>query len=384
MSPTKRARFMLEEESAGVGSFVVATTTSSSNLSPKRLRGGGGGGPLFNSYAKTNQKPSVIAEKITKNRPSHDDGEETKPSYYVSANGDEDEYMDEIQEEEDLEQATLPVVTSAVFSDITESIRRRWLRPPNQVLDNSNDLSLQWLDMDLLGGKPLEQNPNETLQDRRVCGAGKGQVPIIRAYGVTEAGNSVTVFIHGYTPYGFFALPDGAEYDETYENKKKLIMELDKRLDGAARGTKLEKYCHRVKYVKDKKSIMGYETNHRKFFCITVAMPTLIPTLKRILEDGIDLPGVSTTNGNNQYAAFECNVPFVLRYMIDRDIAGAGWMTLSKKTYQVRDASKSQTHSQVSPTSMSVPGISCDGNSLSSRVNLPPCVDIGRNRHFIQ
>jgi hypothetical protein len=44
--------------------------------------------------------------------------------------------------------------------------------------------------------------------------------------------------------------------------------------------------------------------------------------------------------------------------MIDRDIAGAGWMTLSKKTYQVRDASKSQTHSQVSPTSMSVPGLS--------------------------
>jgi DNA polymerase delta subunit 1 len=71
------------------------------------------------------------------------------------------------------------------------------------------------------------------------------------------------------------------------------------------------------------------------------------------MEDGIDLPGVRTTNGNNQFAAFECNVPFVLRYMIDRDIAGAGWMTLPKKTYQVRDASKLQTYSQASPKTLS-------------------------------
>jgi hypothetical protein len=264
MSPTKRARFWLEEESENSVSTEngVDSTTPSSTLSPKRLRGGGG--PLFNSYAKSNQKLSVpydkrIADQLPPtNRPLYNDDEEAKP-YYHSANGDEDEYMDEIQEEDDLEQEALPVLSSSVFSDITESIRRRWFRPDNQVLDNSNDLSLQWLDMDLLGGKPLEENPNETLQDRRVCGARKGQVPIIRAYGVTEAGNSVTVFIHGYSPYAFFALPDGAEYDETDEHKKKLIMELDRRLDGAARGTKLEKYCHHVEYVKDKKSIQSQE-----------------------------------------------------------------------------------------------------------------------------
>ena len=69
-------------------------------------------------------------------------------------------------------------------------------------------------------------------------------------------------------------------------------------------------------------------------------------TLKRIMEEGIDLAGVRAPHGN-EYAAFECNVPFVLRYMIDNDISGAGWLTLPQKTYQVRQASDQKTHCQV-------------------------------------
>lgn len=382
MNPiTKRDRSMLEEEELQLQrlpqdeeeslitstSTYTTTTRYGSSSSPKRLRGGGG-----NPYAKGNRKPSVFAKDDTlgappsnknssNNRPSrddHDDDEDNnavKP-YYDAANvgDDDDDFFDEIQEEDEAAAAAsmMPAVSSAVFSDITETIRKRWLRPPSQVTDNSQDLSLQWLDMDLLGGKPLEENPNETLDEktnrrRKILGSHKGQVPIIRAYGITEAGNSVTVFIHGYSPYAFFALPDGAEFDDTPENRKKIVLELEQRLEGAARGGKLEKYCHRVEYVSDKKSIMGYETSHTKFLRVTVAMPTLIPPLKRIMEEGIQLPGVSTVGGNDQYAAFECNVPFVLRYMIDEEIAGAGWMTLPKKTYQIRDAAKMQTHSQV-------------------------------------
>ena len=96
------------------------------------------------------------------------------------------------------------------------------------------------------------------------------------------------------------------------------------------------------------KSIMGYESPHTHFFKIMVSVPTLIPTLKRIMEEGcMDLPGVDAPQGTD-YTAFECNVPFVLRYMIDNEISGAGWLTLPKKTYQVREASESKTHCQVS------------------------------------
>jgi DNA polymerase delta subunit 1 len=86
---------------------------------------------------------------------------------------------------------------------------------------------------------------------------------------------------------------------------------------------------------------MGYETPHTKFLKVHVAMPSLVPTLKRIMEQGVNLMGQAV-----QFQPFECNVPFVLRYMVDNDIAGAGWLTLPKQTYQIR-RDRQQTHCQV-------------------------------------
>eukprot|EP00957_Ditylum_brightwellii_P175949 13397639-Ditylum_brightwellii.AAC.1 len=94
-------------------------------------------------------------------------------------------------------------------------------------------------------------------------------------------------------------------------------------------------------------------------------MPTLVPTLKRIMEEGIDLPGVVRSSdakdtygergggeagnaGMLSFQPFECNVPFVLRFMIDRSITGAGWLTLPKGTYKIRtDEKKKLTHCQL-------------------------------------
>ena len=121
---------------------------------------------------------------------------------------------------------------------------------------------------------------------------------------------------------------------------------INARLEGAVRGSQHVEYCRAVSYVTTHKSIMGYESRHNSFFKVMLAMPTMVPTLKRIMEDGISLAGVSHQNGNNIYEAFECNVPFVLRYMIDLDISGAGWLSLPKKTYSVRPQFKKQTHCQ--------------------------------------
>ncbi|OEU20464.1 DNA polymerase delta catalytic subunit [Fragilariopsis cylindrus CCMP1102] len=206
-------------------------------------------------------------------------------------------------------------------------MRKRWLRPANEVLDNSKDLSLQCLDMDMIS---------------------EGTVPVIRAFGVNAAGNSATVFIHGFTPYCYFALPPGSTFENTDENSTKIRMYLNQRLEGAARGGKLHEYCLGVQYVTEYKSIMGYESPHTHFFRVMVSMPTLIAPLKRIMEDhgGVNLPGVDAPQGT-EYAAFECNVPYVLRYMIDNDISGAGWLTLPKTKYQVRETSEMKTHCQV-------------------------------------
>jgi DNA polymerase delta subunit 1 len=352
MNPVKRSRLFLEDDNVDPKQQDEANDHDIMMMpsSPKRIRGGGG--PSLNPYSKKlpssgkNNAPRPVQQRPPAAPPEEEEEDEHTGQPFV----DDEDFMDEIQEIPDDVESSALVTSSTVFSDITENIRQKWLRPENQVTDNSQDLSLQWLDMDLLGGKALEESPNEEKKQRGEAppGFAKGQVPIIRAYGVTEAGNSVTVFIHGYLPYGYFSLPPGASFEDTKANCFKIMRLLDQRLEGSARGGKLDQYCLKVQYIKDKKSIMGFETTDTKFFKVTVAMPTLIPTLKRIMEEGIELPGVSTVGGNNQFSAFECNVPFVLRYMIDRDVTGAGWMTLPSKTYQVRPQNKKQTHCQVS------------------------------------
>lgn len=62
-------------------------------------------------------------------------------------------------------------------------------------------------------------------------------------------------------------------------------------------------------------------------------MPTLVPTLKRMFDtEGVSLPGGVNVRG----MTFESNVPFVLRFMIDREIQGADWLELPMKTYAIR------------------------------------------------
>ena len=219
-----------------------------------------------------------------------------------------DYFLDDVEDEmlameppEEMEEAP---VQNNVFSDITPEMRERWLRPASQVKDNSTDVNFQCFDMDMISGQPLPKNPNESKS--RVVGATTGQVPVIRAYGVSEHGNSVAVFIHGYTPYGYFALPNGATFENTEDNLTKIRLLLNKRLEGEARGPSLAEYCRAVSYVTSHKSIMGYDSPHKSFFRVTVAMPTLIPTLKRIMESGLELYGVST-QGDNTYHPFECN-----------------------------------------------------------------------------
>jgi DNA polymerase delta subunit 1 len=269
------------------------------------------------------------------------DGEPPEADYFL-----DEEPMEEIDIPEEVDTPAEDVESDqVVFSDITEDMRKRWLRPANEITDNSNDVNLQWFDMDVIGGSALERNPNES--KNRVVGATTGQVPVVRAYGTTEAGNSVALFIHGFTPYGYFALPANATFENTEENLTKIRHCINNRLEGAVRGSHHSEYCRAVSYVTSHKSIMGYDTRHTLFFKVMLAMPTMVPTLKRIMEDGIELPGVKTS-GDNFYQAFECNVPYVLRYMIDLDISGAGWLSLPKKSYSVRPESKKQTHCQAS------------------------------------
>jgi DNA polymerase delta subunit 1 len=313
MSPTKRA----------ICEQFDSNDEATQRLSPKRLRGGG----------------------------FHDD------DFGGDYDDENDLFDDDLLMEHNNENE--PEIPDEFLLDATkvlpETDQQRWKRPdiPSD-LSNKTDLDFLWVDMDVVTGKPLNQNPNSNRSE--VVGSSDSAVPVLRTYGVTDEGYSVTAFIHGFTPYGYFAIPPGYTLNDTQSNMNAIRDTLNARLMKERSANNLTSAVLAVIYVKDMKSMYGFDTPDTQFLKVFVALPSLIPALKRIMEDGIALQGVVLDHNNSNrdstyqldYPAFECNVPFVLRFMVDRSLAGAGWLTLPAGTYHLRQTSAKETHCQVS------------------------------------
>jgi DNA polymerase delta subunit 1 len=83
----------------------------------------------------------------------------------------------------------------------------------------------------------------------------------------------------------------------------------------------LQRHVLRVE-ITHKQSICGYHENGMSnFLKITVALPSLVKIARRILESGLLIPDA----GLKQFITYESNIPYVLRYMIDKQIRGGGW-----------------------------------------------------------
>lgn len=230
--------------------------------------------------------------------------------------------------------------------ELTESHLKRWRRPPVAEFDpKTTSVTLQWLDVDMTMGKRLEADPADPR--KRVPGASSGLVPIIRFYGVTEAGNSVVVFVHGYTPYLYASCPQNFVHASGQIRKA-----LNDRLNDGKNGSREEGQSGSardlvlgVEVEMDRKSILGYCPDDKvtPFLKIYMAAPNLVPTAKRVLEDGLSVAGF----GSLRSMTYESNVPFVLRFMVDKDIAGAGWMEIPAGTYAVRPERTKESHCQL-------------------------------------
>jgi DNA polymerase delta subunit 1 len=251
---------------------------------------------------------------------------------YEPPEDDYDDFMEQLPPEE------MDDLPPTFTSPIDDTLTSKYTRPAVTHLDSTRDLNLQWLDIDTISGKPLASNPS----GKAVTGSTAGSVPIIRIYGVNESGNSVAVLIHGFTPYAHFALPRGCTLNDTDENLGKIRSLVEDNLKAKMGNQgKDQPCCLGVQYVTDKASIMGYDPSHTKFLKVYVSLPNMIPKLKSIMEEGVKLSGVFDANGNEVeetmlLSPYECNVPYVMRYMIDWDVTGASWLTLPGGTYGLR------------------------------------------------
>jgi DNA polymerase delta subunit 1 len=181
-------------------------------------------------------------------------------------------------------------------------------------------------------GEPLVSNPAE---GKTMPGSTNAPVPVLRLTGVTRDGQSVLCHVHGFTPYFYCSAPPGfAETDVAAFQG-----ELDKQLRESRTGRQgFGKYTPRQHVLAvvpvQRENLYGFQFGRKSTFLqIYVAMPNLVTTARTILASNFRFG--SQTRGM-RYQTYEAKMPFVLRFLIDQDITGCGWVELKAGTYSVR------------------------------------------------
>ncbi|KAK9843469.1 hypothetical protein WJX81_004288 [Elliptochloris bilobata] len=214
---------------------------------------------------------------------------------------------------------------------------RNWERPLPPPLDpRSDSITFQQLEVDYFVGPPNAHSLQVHRTDLH-------EVPILRMYGVTEAGNSVCAFIHGFEPYFYVEAPMGFGPDEAEALSRELNVKLAAR---NARGGRQSRFCMRVELVQ-RQTVMHYQAaRSRTFLRIVVATPNLVAQARGILEGGIFVEALNTTRA---FLTYESHVVFALRFMIDASIVGGNWVELPPSKYRlVPDADPARvTHCQL-------------------------------------
>lgn len=162
-----------------------------------------------------------------------------------------------------------------------------------------------------------------------------GWVPVVRIFGCTADGRSVCAFVHGFLPYFFCSVgndpfPQG-ELERVLAEKAGYVWTYDDR-EGrsvfARNGRpKKEVFVHSVERI-SARDVYGYngEDAYEDFFKITLVRPQHVPVARDWLVER--WPGVGL---------YECNVDFVVRFMVDLGVAGFSWIELVPGTYASAD-----------------------------------------------
>ena len=256
-------------------------------------RGGGGGG---SSSAHAAKRP----------KPSGDDDDDM---------GGEDEFIDEMLEDEEEMLADMSgppppeedmdLAGKCLTVKDIDALTRKWKRPPLPTVNAAEqELSFQQLECDYtIANRPVEFARGST----------EARAAAVRMYGVTNEGHSILAHIHGFLPYFWVKAPPGF----TPEHAEKFKVTLNARVKA---GLNARDMCEApivdVRLLA-RKSIMGYQFDAQApFLRIVTALPSLVATCRRVLENGVPVP----TGGSFQFETYESNWAYVLRFMVDREV----------------------------------------------------------------
>jgi DNA polymerase delta subunit 1 len=74
-----------------------------------------------------------------------------------------------------------------------------------------------------------------------------------------------------------------------------------------------------------------------------VSLPELVGPARRICEKGLNIPNA----GFKTFNTYESTLPYTLRFMVDQNLRGGGWVELPAGKYKVRNAGRLSSHCQL-------------------------------------
>lgn len=202
----------------------------------------------------------------------------------------EEDSENEIYDDDDNENEQIPFIDNAD----TLSERKSYFRPPVVIEPEQQYIDFMQMGID------FSIHPN------------KG--PTIRIYGTSKESNSVCADIHGFTPYFYMSAPPNV----TPEMCEELKISMSKRLVSASSSSRnkitFDKAITNITIVK-RESLLGYKYNVKTdALKIELYSPFDMTTFKKTFE--------------HEYQLYEIKIPYILRFMADKDIVGCGWLSV--------------------------------------------------------
>jgi len=165
-------------------------------------------------------------------------------------------------------------------------------------------------------------------------------LPLIRLFGCTREGQSLLVLVRDFLPYFYF--PVSASFGD-----QDLVNFLEhcklKVLDATVIRAEIVKRTPLMYYRPDAGDKYSF------FLRITVALPRQIGILSKYLTSG----KMGEAFGRDKYydtQAYEANLNFTLRFMVDMEMAGGGWITLQAGKYTPLTSATLSSRCQVNVT----------------------------------
>ncbi|CAL4122527.1 unnamed protein product, partial [Meganyctiphanes norvegica] len=253
--------------------------------------------------------------------------------------GDEDEDVDmdfemagmDEEMNEDMGMDDLNVACADI--EDSEDGNSKWTRPAPPVINSKKERFIfHQCEIDYTIGTPKEGMPGQQA----------GRVPIMRMFGVTDEGNSVCCHVHGFSPYFYVTCPLSFKQEHLGPFKNTLNKII---LDDMRSNRENIKETVLAVDICTKENIYGFHGNRKaRFLKITVVLPRLIAAAKRLLGDGkVEVPGL----GCPAYEAYESNIDFEIRFMVDTKVVGCCWIELSPDKYSVRKRKEFTTRCQI-------------------------------------